>query len=89
MKKIVDNLEHLEKTATSEFEKAVARPRKALERFPTLFLLLATAGAVLVFFGFERLFDSLPILRDNPLVMIVIGLGLLIFTGRLYKKLDA
>jgi len=76
-------------TAQGQFERVVERPRKTLERFPTLFLLLTTAGLVLVLFGFERLFAVIPFFNNNPILMIFLGLGILISTGRLYKKLDS
>tara|TARA_Y100001935_G_C17090546_1_gene400940 strand:- start:367 stop:615 length:249 start_codon:yes stop_codon:yes gene_type:complete len=78
------SIEHFEKT----IDRVAEKPRKALSNFPTLFLLLTTAGLVLVLSGFERAFDQIGILRDNPILMITIGLIILIFTGQLYKKLD-
>lgn len=69
-------------------EKILESPRRALERFPTIFLLLVTAGAVLVFFGFERLFDQIPALRENPILMIFAGVAILVLTGKLFKKLS-
>jgi len=88
MEKFTENLSKLEESLQNTFNKTVNRPRKVLERFPTLFLLLVTAGVVLVLFGFERLFDSIAYFHDNPILMIILGLGILVFTGRLYKKLD-
>jgi len=76
-------------TAQGQFERIVERPRKTLERFPSLFLLLTTMGIVLVMFGFERFFDNIPFFHNNPTIMILLGLGILVFTGRLYKKLDS
>ena len=75
-------------TAQGEFERIVERPRKSLERFPTIFLLLTTAGVVMVLFGFERLFSVIPFFNNNPILMIILGLGILIFTGQLFKKLN-
>lgn len=89
---MIDQFKKIEervKTASGEFERIVERPRKTLERFPAVFLVLTTAGIVLVMFGFERYFDNIPFFHNNPTVMIILGLGILIFTGRLYKKLDS
>jgi len=78
----------MEEKTNSKLEKVLERPRKALERFPTVFLLLVTSGVVMVLFGFEKLFDRISFLNENPVVMIVVGVSILIFTGSLYKKLS-
>ncbi len=88
MEKITNNISKIEEAAKNKFNNAVERPRKALERFPTIFLLLVTAGVVLVLSGFERIFDNIPIFRDNPILMVIFGIIILLFTGKLYKKLD-
>lgn len=84
----MDDLVKTYKDKIAQLEKSFERPRKALERFPTLFLLLGTAGLVLVFLGLERLFEQIPLLGDNPLVMVFLGIIILFFTGQLYKKLS-
>ena len=81
-------INRLEKSVQDSFNRAVEKPRRTLARFPTLFLLLVTAGVVMVLFGFERWFDQISLFHNRPYLMILIGLGVLIFTGRLYKKLD-
>ena len=88
MKKVTEEFKKLGGTVEGEFNRIVKKPRKTLERFPTLFLLLTTAGIVLVLFGFERTFDKIAFFHNNPIVMIILGFGILIFTGKLYKKLD-
>jgi len=68
--------------------RAFERPRRALQRFPTLFLLLVAGGAVMVFYGFQRIFDEIPFLYNHPFIMFFLGIAILVFTGKLYKKLD-
>ena len=75
-----------------EKEKAVAQKLTAekqhvLERFPLLFALLASLGLVSVFYGFEGIIDRIDLFANNPVILLVFGLGLLVFTGTLYKKL--
>lgn len=62
--------------------------KSAFRRFPTLFTLLVGFGAGATFFGVERLIADIPALYERPWLIIVLGIGVLIVTGRLHKKLD-
>ena len=59
----------------------------AYQRFPLLFTMLAAFGLVATFYGFEHMIDSIPILANNPLILLGVGIGSLVVTGTLYKKL--
>ena len=59
----------------------------AFRRFPLVFTLLGTFGVVSTFYGFQHLIDKVPILANNPIYTLVIGVVVLLFTGTLYKKL--
>lgn len=59
----------------------------ALNRFPLLFTLLTTFGIVATFYGFEHVIDNIDLLATNPALLLAVGLGSLILTGALYKKL--
>lgn len=59
----------------------------AVQRFPLLFTMLTAFGVVATFYGFEHLIDQSPWLSENPLVLLGVGVGTLILTGALYKKL--
>ncbi len=56
-------------------------------RFPLLFTLLGTFGLVATLYGFQHLIDGIPLLANNPIISLAIGLSILILTGTLYKKL--
>lgn len=71
-----------------KIEKVVAPVRKhVLKRFPVIFLLLVTLGVTATITGLERLLLQFGFLQNNPLVVLIIGIGLLALTGTLYKKL--
>lgn len=75
-----------------EKEKAVAQKinnekEHAIERFPLLFTLLGSFGLVSVFYGFEGIIERIELFSDNPIILLIFGLLLLVFTGTLYKKL--
>ncbi len=61
--------------------------RTVFERFPVLFTLLVTFGAVATLKGFDLLVARLPAYMQQPLVLLTIGVSILILTGTLYKKL--
>jgi len=62
--------------------------RSILQRFPVLFGLLATIGAAAIILGVEQIILKYQILANHPELILLIGICLLAFTGRLYKKLS-
>lgn len=56
-------------------------------RFPLLFTLLGAFGVTLTFYGLDKLIQKVPLLANNPFVALLVGLAILIGTGKLYKKL--
>jgi hypothetical protein len=52
--------------------------RVAFKRFPVIFTLLVTFGTVITFSG---------ILYNNPVITLLVGVLILLFTGTLYKRL--
>ena len=61
--------------------------QNAFERFPLLFTLLAAFGVVATTDGFQRLMQKIPVMANNPVITLVIGIITLLITGTLYKKL--
>lgn len=77
-------LKQAEQKVVKELEKS---RDSAYEKFPLLFTLLAAFGVVATFYGFEHMIDQIPLLANNPLLLLGVGIGSLILTGTLYKKL--
>lgn len=61
----------------------------ALSRFPLLFTLLGTLGLVATLYGFERVLDEVALFAENPWLLLVFGVAVLLGTGTLYKELNA
>lgn len=80
VKKVIELEEHVVKKLAEGRNNAVAK-------FPLLFTLLTTFGIVATFYGFEHLIDQTTWLSENPFVLLAVGLGSLVLTGALYKKL--
>lgn len=81
-------LDQLTKTEKQLLNKLVEKRTKVQTKYPLLFILLVTFGAVATLQGFQRLIDKIPILSDNPWILLVAGLLTLTATGTLYKKLN-
>ena len=60
----------------------------AFTLFPMLFVLLTSFGLVATFYGFEKVIDQIPYFTENPHMILVTGVSILLFTGALYKKLS-
>ena len=60
----------------------------AFNRYPLVFVFLSTFGLVATFYGFEKVIDNVPFFSENPYMVLVTGIAILIFTGTLYKKLS-
>lgn len=80
VKKAIELEEHVVRKLTEERNTAVAK-------FPLLFTLLTAFGIVATFYGFEHLIDQSTLLSENPLILLAVGIGTLVLTGALYKKL--
>lgn len=68
-------------------EKATKSRESIAEHYPLTFALIGTFGLVSTFYGFEKLIDSIPLLANNPWILLVIGLGTLSVTGLALRKL--
>lgn len=77
---------------TDAEQRVVARARQERElvekRFPLVFGLLITFGFVSTLYGFEKLIDNVDWFVNNPWILLVTGLTILVATGAAYKKLN-
>ena len=81
---IADTIEMTE----DKIETVVAPVRRGfVRRFPILFILLVTFGVTATLTGMEQLLLQVEFLNNNPFVVLIIGIVLLVLTGTLYKKL--
>ncbi len=78
----------LTKAEEKLINKLIEKRTKVQTKYPLLFILLVTFGAVATLQGFQRLVDRIPVLSDNPWLLLVAGLVTLTATGTLYKKLN-
>ena len=104
MKKVLKHVEQVTKEKTVQmldktdvvsgqvnntFNQYVAPVRTSvLKRFPVLFSLLVVFGLTTTYYAFEKILSQYEVLNRYPWLLLIIGLSILAFTGRLYKKLD-
>jgi hypothetical protein len=58
-----------------------------LKRYPVLFALLVSLGVASTVLGLEQLLLELDLFTKHPGLLFLLGVGILIVTGSLYKKL--
>ncbi len=86
--KTLDTVEKTVDTVDKEAQMLMQPIHKTVfARFPILFTLLVTFGVSTTFLALEKLVIQISILNDHPLLMLAIGVGVLVLTGTLYKKL--
>jgi hypothetical protein len=81
------SLESLEKRQEKIISLLHEEQRLAKERFPLVYAMLATFGLVCTIAGFNHVIAKIEFLNNNPITLIIFGIGLLLITGAAYKKL--
>lgn len=61
---------------------------KTKQKFPLFYALIATFGLVATISGFSKWIDHIDFLRNNPFVLIIIGVFIMIATGTAYRKIS-
>jgi hypothetical protein len=84
----IDILRNVESISSQVNETMAARGRSVFRRYPLTFTLLALFGVVAVSEGMKGVLESFGIFAGHPWYLLAAGLVILIFTGKLYKKLD-
>jgi len=76
------------KSTNNQVVRELARTRDSVfARFPLLFTLLVAFGFSATLYGFFGIIDKISLLASNPFIALLTGVLILIFTGKLYKKL--
>lgn len=88
MKKVNEEIYKIKEATKNAGNTLGAYKQTAFHKFPLLFVLLSSFGLVATFYGFEKVIDSVPILQNNPIWILAVGLLALWITGSLYKKLS-
>lgn len=84
-----DPIEHIEKVVKNIHDSAEGHVQPVLKRYPISFALLVTFSLAAILHGFELVTDKIEFLHNNPWILIISGVAVLILTGMAYKVLDA
>jgi len=80
----LDRIEHQDDRILRLLREERTRVQK---RFPLPFALAATVGAAATLSGINKMIDEVDFLVNNPIILVIVGLLILIVTGAAYKKL--
>lgn len=82
------SLEPFTRAEEKVIEKIIEKRTKVETKYPLLFIMLVTFGAIATLHGFQRIIDKIDIFANNPWILFVSGLLTLMATGTIYKKLN-
>ena len=83
-----DPIKDLEVLARKVHDKAGMYTKPVLEKYPLLFAFLLTFSVAAILHGFELFTDEMPIFKEHPTYLIILGVVALFLTGTLYKFLQ-
>lgn len=84
----IDLLKKVEELTAKLNELFGKKGKSVFSRYPLTFALLVIFGATMVSQGIKELLLEIPIFKNSPLTMLLVGILVLLITGTLYKKLE-
>lgn len=83
-----DPIQQAEKIVRNLNDSSGKYTRPIFQRYPLLFAFLLTFSVSAILEGLRFFFEKISFFRENPSILILIGIVILIITGTLYKKLE-
>jgi hypothetical protein len=83
-----DPIQEMEKVVREVHDTAGKYARPVFRRYPLLFAFLIVFSAAAILDGFRLFTDEIPLFKEHPIYLIIIGILALLFTGKLYESLD-
>ena len=83
----LDVLKKLEDLTARMNQLFAEKGKNVFSRYPLIFALLIVFGVTMVTQGIKDMLLKISLFQNNPFVMFVMGIIVLIITGTLYKKL--
>lgn len=85
---VIKNLTDITEEVNLTLNNYVVPVRQSIfKRYPILFALLVSFGATATFLGLEKMIMRYEFLNNSPELILLLGITILILTGKLYKKL--
>jgi hypothetical protein len=83
-----DPIQEIEQVVREVNESASRYARPVFARYPLLFAFLIVFSIAAILDGFRLLTDDIPIFKEHPIILMVLGILVLLFTGKLYESLE-
>jgi uncharacterized membrane protein len=83
-----DPIKEIEEIVHVVHDRASRYTQPVLVRYPLLFTFLIVFSAAAILDGFRLVTDGIPIFKDHPIYLILIGVIALLLTGKLYESLE-
>ena len=83
-----DPIQEIEEVVKEVHERAGKYTRPVFARYPLLFAFLIVFSIAAILHGFDLFTDEIPLFKQHPLYIILLGVLALIFTGKLYESLE-
>jgi len=83
-----DPIQQAEKIVRDLNDSAGKYTKPVFKRYPLLFTFLLTFGVISIIEGLKFFFEEIKFFKENPFILILIGVIILLFTGTLYKRLE-
>jgi hypothetical protein len=81
---LLKKVEDLTAKLNQEFSE---KGKSVFNRYPLTFALLVVFGVTMVSQGIKDLLLSISTFKNQPVIMLLVGIIILLITGTLYKKL--
>lgn len=83
-----DPIQKVEEVVKEVHETVSRYTEPVFKRYPLLFAFLVVFSIAAILDGFRLFTDGIPLFREHPTILIIIGILALLFTGKLYESLD-
>ena len=84
----IDPIQEIEEIVKEVHDSAGKYTRPVLRRYPLVFAFLIVFSIAAILDGFKLFVDEIPLFKEHPIILMLIGVIALILTGKLYKSLE-
>jgi hypothetical protein len=85
---ITDPIEKFERYTKDTNDFMNTKSQTVFAQYPLVFSFLILFGSIATLKGFESIIFQIPLFNEYPVLLFIIGILILLFTGRLYKTLQ-
>ena len=83
-----DPIQEFEEIVKEVHDSAGRYTRPVFVRYPLLFAFMIVFSIAAILHGFDLFTDDIPLIKEHPVYLILIGVLALVLTGKLYESLE-